>query len=861
MADDPRSETTTSKQETPTTPTEKQEEGRKDTEKELSGKELTEKEGKEMTERSEKEGSRVSKKSGGSSRSKGSRRGSKSKSPAKKDRTKETSEIKAGKEKKAKAEASASASESQISETRKSGKKKRKGRSSEPQISAKEEPTAGVSASKKKKSTHALPPEPAKPAERAPEQPVPQIANLTGMDFNSLRVMAMGGLLAVGGIVIILTYMGVLRHKEVLRDQPCVSVECQKVVRLTESFMDHSVSPCRDFYRHVCGHWMRDSRHPSSFMIDVARNLTDVWYQAFTKDYTTGDYHELRQGAALFYRSCLTFLAQQTDIAAAAQELFKALNLSVSKWLAETSYKHFFHSVLYLSLVSRFPTLLSIDATISETNKTLQIRRWPPFHALVRPMYHDQLSEYMRNAVKVIGKEQASDVVIKEVLSLDITRAKRAILDDTSEQRLDDTRCRGFAAKFWRKVLEKDLSLPEQVTITIVQPDAICKDLNAVLVNTRSVARPVYILSLVVGHILKYDYELSKNRAAEAINNVCYMATAEAHEDIWLHLMSSFLYINKEIEVAFDAYINFIAASMKIAVRSRSWMSERDRSATLGKLSRIHTSRFYGADMTEQAVECYSSKQIKVDGFVSNMVALRTRDVKKCLFVPGINISGYNDRRILMGRGIFTDPVSLRVYVPASFAVAPLYYRRVNGDKFVNIAVVVMHMARKVLALLDRKTFNPAMTTAGGIAPADNKTTDAGSHWNVSTLANYSSMQRCYSRVSRSFHEHLRDDQFDDAFSVVEAMRLAHDAKCAYDRRIVAKKKPRVRSSDAVFFKRACLSLCTSRNASRDDTNTLDFATAYASCLFGVASLPQFAEAFGCKPGDPMWTINSCCVD
>ncbi|XP_077494812.1 membrane metallo-endopeptidase-like 1 isoform X2 [Amblyomma americanum] len=106
--------------------------------------------------------------------------------------------------------------------------------------------------------------------------------------------------------------------------------------------MDHSVNPCHDFYRHVCGRWMRDTHKPSSFMIDVARNMTDVWHQALTKDHTKGDYHELRQGAAFFYRSCLTFLEQQTDIAAAAQELFKALNLPVSKWLAETRWSSSF---------------------------------------------------------------------------------------------------------------------------------------------------------------------------------------------------------------------------------------------------------------------------------------------------------------------------------------------------------------------------------------------------------------------------------------------------------------------------------------------------------------------------------------
>ncbi|XP_077494811.1 uncharacterized protein LOC144105565 isoform X1 [Amblyomma americanum] len=226
-----------------------------------------------------------------------------------------------------------------------------------------------------------------------------------------------------------------------------------------------------------------------------------------------------------------------------------------------------------------------------------------------------------------------------------------------------------------------------------MQADQICKDLKVVLVDTHSAARPVYIFTLLVGHVLKYDYELSENRAANAIKDVCYQATSEAYEDIWLHLMSSFLSLNKEIEVAFDNYVDFIAAQAKILVRSRSWMSERDRSTTLGKLGKIRMYRFYGAHMTEQAVECHSGKLMKVDAFVSNMVALRARDVKHCLFVATTNSSDYNDRRILTGSDLVVDPESLKVHVPASFAIAPLYYRHVKGDRFINIAVVVMHLA------------------------------------------------------------------------------------------------------------------------------------------------------------------------
>ncbi|KAK8786145.1 hypothetical protein V5799_007493 [Amblyomma americanum] len=635
----------------------------------------------------------------------------------------------------------------------------------------------------------------------------------------------------------------------------------QSVVRLTDSYIDHNVGPCRDFYRHVCVRWMQDTKNPSSFMIDVTRNLTEVWHQALTKDYSKGDYYELRQNAAFFYRSCLTFMEQQTDIAASAQELFKALNLPVSKWLTETSWEQFFHNVLHLSLLSRFHTLVCIEAILSETNRTLQIRRQPPFHDLVRPMYHDHLANYVRHAVKVIGKDQASDAVIEEVLNLDITRAKRTIQGTTSEKRLDDITCQSFPVELWRKVLQKDLPLPEKITITITQSGEICEDLQAVLVDTHSAARPIYILTLLAGHVLKYDYELSENRAADAIKNVCYLATTEAYEDIWLYLMSSFLSINKAIEEAFDTYMDFIVARMNILVRRRSWMSDHDRKATVEKLSRVRMSRFYGADMTEQAIQCHSSKPVEINGFVSSMVALRARDVKNCLFLAAINSSSYNDRKILLGSEMVADPESLKVYVPASFAVPPLYYRHVKDDQFINIAVVVVHLARKVLSLLDRKTFNSAATTTAVMAAVSNETTTGlGSHWSQSTLKNYSSMQQCYARVSTNYHEHLRDDQFDDAFSVVEAIRLAHDAKQEYDRYIVTKNKPRVLSSNAAFFKRSCLSLCTSRNASRDGPNTLDFTTAYASCLLGMASLPQFAEAFGCKPGDPMWSISRCCV-
>ncbi|XP_037580597.2 uncharacterized protein LOC119463850 [Dermacentor silvarum] len=671
-----------------------------------------------------------------------------------------------------------------------------------------------------------------------------------------MRLIAAAAVIIVSCLLMALTFMGVLKKTGSQKNLPCVSEECQEVMLRADSLADSNVQPCRDFYRHVCYHWIErpTGKQPSSFMIDVARNFTHVWHRELTVDRIQGDYVPLKQDASHFYRSCRAFLEKPIDVGAVAQELFNALKVPLPKWFAETSSENFLHNILHLSLVNRFHTLVSTTPIVSDTEKALLIRREPPFHLLVTPMYEWHLGKYARAVLKAIGKEHASDAVIDEVLKLDLKRAHMVVQAGRSERRLEDASCQGFPADTWWRALEKDLSREGHVA-KIAGADAICKDLNSVLIRTTSAARPLYVLALLAVPVFTYDYELSEDRSDVAVKGACYRATGAAYEDVWLQLMSSFLSVSKRVEEVVDEYMRFIKSRMSDHIRARSWMSERDRSVSLGKLQQARMLRFRSAALTERAVRCYAGKYSKSANFTSNLVVLRGRDVEKCLFYPEFSGSDSRVTKILAGTDLVADPETLTVYVPVSFAIPPMYYRRVQDDKFVNMATLGVQLARKVLSFLDRKSFNPEATVDNGTAG-----TTKGDGWSPGTLANYTAIQTCYSGVSARYLRHLDDSQFDDAFAVVDALRLAYAGKIEYDVDVVKRKEKRLKDSNAALFKLACLSLCTARDAPAD-VNTLDFETSYAACLFAVTSLPQFAQALQCQPRDRMWSINRCCVD
>lgn len=773
------------------------------------------------------------------------RRGSKSRG------TTEKSQEGSGLSKKSEGASSLGSSEKLERRVSKSSKKSG-GRSSTK--SSKHEPKAGTSGVSKKPSLGKK--KPSKESATAEGCAVPPpTANAGEFVTVQARIVGAAALVCIGCLVIVLGFIAKQKMKQgAIHNLACVSQQCKEVVAMTESLLDHDVKPCDDFYRHVCGHWIKDSAHPSSFMIDAERNFSLTLHQVLMKKYETGNHQELLTASSVFYRSCLAFLANKVDVKNATEELFKALNIVVSEWLAKTDPVWFFAKILHLSLVNRFHTLLSIGILRSETkNMTVLVERTQPLYALANPEYGVAL----REVLKIISTEQASDPVIDEVLQLDKSRQNVTLgLDEIEKVGLEPTSCPTFKAALWTATLEQDMGINESISARVMNYDSICDDLEQALVYTHTAARPLYLLLLVSADVLRYDFKLYAGRSEQVVRDVCYRATADVFGVLWLHLMSRFLRVSESVEQLVDVYEGYARAYMKNVVHTRKWMGEEDRNATLAKIGKIRVARFYSGIIEKQGMDCFGKKPVDPTGFVSNMVLLRTvQDVKNCTFFAQ-NGSEARIRLKLLDNTVSIEKEALTVVLPHFFAVPPMLYRHVEDDKFINIAVAGTHLARGMFSLIDRTS---SSTPPGGVVSNETRVTGG---WSFGTLSSFSAIQRCYDRATKfkGFHEPLTDAQFDEVFNVVDAVRVGYAGKSEFSPELVTKDKQRVRASDAMFFKRVCLSLCTHRDAP-PNANTPSFATAYASCLFAVASLPQFAKAFRCKSSDAMGHIGRCCVN
>ncbi|KAH6924856.1 hypothetical protein HPB50_025733 [Hyalomma asiaticum] len=488
---------------------------------------------------------------------------------------------------------------------------------------------------------------------------------MDGMNVVKQRLVMVGIVICFGCIIA----MGLFIHvaggrSRATKNLPCIGQQCQEVVEFTESLMDHSVSPCTDFYRHVCGLWIKDTKRPSSFMIDVAQNFSDTLHEAFSRANIHGGNHELMQNVATFYNSCLTYLERDADIKASTDELFE-----------------FFHNILRLSLVNRFHTLLAFSVIDDDGNVTLKVTRWHPLYDLIQPQRTDSLKKYVSRFIKVVGKDNASDAIVEEVLKLD---ENRPMLMDIGElgPKLQDVQCENFPGKTWIEVLHKELSLAGNVPIITAGMGTICKELNAVLVKTNSVAKALYVLALVSANILHVEYKQSENRDTYTVRHRCYVQMQFAFEDTWLHLLSVLLNITKRIEGVVDAYMATIVGQVKSGMAAWTWMSEEDRHAALEQFAKIHLVRFYSGSMTalhrQRAVQCSSGRELTSAGFVSNMAKLYVRDIRNCLLPSGHTGDDLALKQLFLGTDVTMH--GSKVVVPFMFSVPPLYYRHVEDD-------------------------------------------------------------------------------------------------------------------------------------------------------------------------------------
>ncbi|KAK8781147.1 hypothetical protein V5799_017509 [Amblyomma americanum] len=620
----------------------------------------------------------------------------------------------------------------------------------------------------------------------------------------------------------------------------CLNPACSEVLDYMDVIVDKRVKPCHDFYRHVCGHWLtKTSQTPtassSSFMADVLRNYTARRHREMM---AKTELAEPAGAVSRYYSHCVNYLAVPRSLQDIVNKVFEVSDTKALTWPGMSS-DQIFSQLLRLSFVYRLHALFKITTGKIENKVYIGVNRCASFQQRL-PKKANKDHSYLETVLKAVGGKNVTEAVIASCSALDDSIGLNGTHRSGSSTPLapaSNTDCAEFPPEKWVQGTssQSELKLPNGTDVLARDFNGTCSDLRSVLLHEMPLVKALYPLALLVVNFLKLDFMHTAESKVdtELVQKICHQDTTATFKHIWLPSLTKVLSILPTTAQTVDDYYSAILnTTQQKASIFLKWMSDADRIVALSKVKELHITRFSNGSLSAEEVDnsrYNPSFGMRANDWIYNKlnVLRRTKladDVDEDSTTPEDERFSERVEVQLLG-GIETNTL----VVPHMFAVPPLFFDVISRGSYANLATLGFQMARKVMSLLFR--------------------TSAGPWWSVEAASSYKAARTCYANYSGPFHGPLNDAEFDEAFQAAVALKVIFEAKS-----LLAEATPKSEapfSSEELFFKRACLSLCAGAKPSQD-INSLDNDTASAACTIAVSSMPEFHEAFACGGTDQM---------
>ncbi|XP_077531001.1 endothelin-converting enzyme 2-like [Haemaphysalis longicornis] len=659
---------------------------------------------------------------------------------------------------------------------------------------------------------------------------------------------------ATVGFVVAAVGIGLLIRRTIwqstVSDLACTTEICVNASRLLAASVHPEVNPCDDFYKHVCGTWIRFPKTPWTFMADAARNFLDDRDDRLELEYLSAEPGtDVLRTASGFYSSCLAALRFGMN-RTAIDTLLKDLHVTVGDWLKETSWREFFLHVVRLSVANHFDTLFKLNTYVTDNGVMYELSRGRPFHARLGSKKSTKATEsFLEQVVGNVSGVKVDGDFIAELVSLDKSWNQRTALPGAapSPRTIGNLSCGLFERDIWSEAFERH-AIASGALVSAPQFGLTCADLHAVLVNKTSVARPVYLMALLSSHVLSYEFEALGSRFETTYRRICDDLAPRVFGRTWVNALSLMFSIRERGLRKMDEYVRLQLLAVRDVVSSRTWMSTADRKAAEVLVGNFTVLRFPGEAISDAILGCSrfgqgehtSSSFVSRSDFAHNLVRLYAISLHPSC--PRGPPNSYDELHLKVMLGTDIHVAEKTIMLPQFLGTPPVFYSDLEGDDFLNIATVAVLVGKRVSRFATRQYARNANLSA----------------WSQETTDAYANFTSCSKKRYAPGEKALTASQFDDAFSVADAISAAMRTKLQLDARQRTEISEHKAAANALFLKRACMVLCGSHYAPPPEPTEVDFGASYAGCNIGVSRLPEFHEAFSCPDGSPMRSLGEC---
>ncbi|KAH7939125.1 hypothetical protein HPB52_007085 [Rhipicephalus sanguineus] len=466
------------------------------------------------------------------------------------------------------------------------------------------------------------------------------------------------------------------------------------------------------------------------------------------------------------------------------------------------------------------------------------------------------LRELYTRVLKDIAETTFMNKVVDELIQLDRMWDARVAMKGAPDfpKRVADLSCGPFTADVWGASFAEH-GARSDTDVEAIHFGLTCSFMEAVFVNASAQARPLYLLALMAAQALTLDFQLAGSpRSRELLMDVCQNGALHLFGEMWLHAMSMSLSLKRPSVQDIKNFTNF-GRRLQRVVLERQWMSQEDRAKSADRVGSYQVFVFPDSAMSTQQLEC--SRFGQGDKSLSRLVLSNTF-IKNIVYIYKVELSPScaenqktaiptSTQEAMLGTDIAIDILKRTVIVPQFLGAEPLFYVG-DVEKFINIATVTTLVSGLGAQLASRRYAH---------VPVIGMNDSGQKPWSDETLGKYNNLSHCLAKVYKLPGKPLSDIATDAVFSLMDGIEVAKNTKSEFDGENVEENPRRQLATDALFFKRACLTLCAS-HTDDSDINEVIFGTAYAACNYGVGRLEQFHRAFECTEKHRMRAILQC---
>ncbi|XP_064487889.1 uncharacterized protein LOC135400080 isoform X2 [Ornithodoros turicata] len=361
------------------------------------------------------------------------------------------------------------------------------------------------------------------------------------------------------------------------------SWSCEAAADYLRNAIDLTVSPCVDFYKHICKKWTKPIHFDRGYLDEQLQNFRKRIYDNLDTTRDNPNHRELGQAISVFYKSCKKFMTGNNDVQKVLQEVVDVLHINTTTWRSSRTFKDIF-AHLIAAAYRGCPSAVTVKYEARKKTIELYIDVGPTLSAAYQQAIDSKLLTYLADVVKFYS----GGILSFNVTEIDnklggmyatvgngsFLRSAPSVLGTLMDMEL------------WAPPLEIALPSPDLSghSFVHVRGIEILKKAFEAFDALASNDRNAYFFLLVTSRLLAHDFR-SRNHTIPGAQTECLLQASKHFSNFFQYVVNSFQPFEAQKDI--DGMQTKLRDTLRKRMTTSAWIATPRRKQVSSVVSRV----------------------------------------------------------------------------------------------------------------------------------------------------------------------------------------------------------------------------------------------------------------------------------